>query len=165
MKKLKTIVFFGTHELAMPALDKLVELEIPPRLIVTRPEAGWAAEDEEPAPHPVLDWGKEHGIKVVCSRRAAEPELWEEIAGLAPELTVVCDYGRPISADMLPSSAPYAIEVQPSLLPDIRGPHALRGALASGLKKTGVTVIEVGDEAWHGAVLAQEELEIGERET
>lgn len=165
MNKLEKIVFFGTHELATPALDKLAELGVPPRLIVTRPEAGLPTDDEEPGPHPVRDWGTEHGVQVVRSRRAAEPKLWEEIAGLAPDLLVVCDYGRPISSDMLPSSSPYAIEVQPSLLPDLRGPHAVRGALAAGLKKTGVTVIEVGEEAWYGGVLLQEELEIEERET
>ncbi len=165
VNKLKTIVFYGTHDVATPALDTLAELGIPPRLIVTRPDATVAADGEEPGPHPVLDWGEEHGVKVVRSRRADEPELLEEIAGLKPDLTVVCDYGRPISSEMLPSETPYAIEVQPSLLPDLRGPHALRGALAAGLKKTGVTVIEVGDEAWYGPVLFQEELELDERET
>jgi methionyl-tRNA formyltransferase len=165
VKKLRKVVFFGTHELAVPLLDKLAELEVAPRLVVTRPEAGLVAEDGEVPPHPVRDWGQQHDVKVVRSRRAAEPRLWEEIAELAPDLTVVCDYGRPIEAGMLPASAPHAIEVQPSLLPDLRGPHALRGALAAGLKKTGVTVIEVAEEAWYGPVLAQEELEIDERET
>ncbi len=169
MKNLKRIVFFGTHELAVPALDTLAELELLPSLVVTQPEAGIPPTDGDPSPteagSPVSDWARERGVEVVRSRRAAEPALHERIVALEPDLLVVADYGRALPVDLLDAAPRGAIEVQPSLLPKLRGEHALRGALAGGDKKSGVTVIAVTEEPWGGPVLFQQELELAEDDT
>lgn len=165
MKQLKTIVFFGTHELAVPALETLAGLELTPRLVVTRPRTGLADANQDSPGHPVREWTREHGVRTVRSRRAAEPELQEEIAALAPELLVVADYGRPLPAEIVETAAQGAVEVHPSLLPKLRGAHALRAALAAGESKSGVTVYQVDEEPWGGPVLLQEELAIGPTET
>ncbi|MEM7583386.1 MAG: formyltransferase family protein [Acidobacteriota bacterium] len=165
MKKLKSIVFFGSHELAVPALDTLEGLEVPPKLIVTRPKAGVTIDSDEPLPHPVCDWADEHGIETVRSRRVLEPDLQEKIKGLNPDLLVVVDYGRPLPAEVLEASPLGAVEVHPSLLPKLRGEHALRYALATQQKKTGVSVISLNEEPWAGGVLMQEELELTGTET
>lgn len=164
MKNLQTLVFFGTHELASPALELLSGLGLVPQLIVTRPEAGLRRQDEEPAPHPVRAWAEDHGVKAVRSRRGLEPDLKEEIEKLAPDLVVVVDYGRPLPAELAAAARRGAIEVHPSMLPQLRGPHALRAAMAAGNRQTGVSVFQVTDEPWGGPVLAQEELEIGDKE-
>ncbi len=164
MKKIHSIVFFGTHELAVPALEMLNELELTPRLVVTHPRAGYARADETP-PHPVVDWARENGVDLVRSRRAAEPELQERIAGLEPDLMVVVDYGQPLPAELLEAVAASAIEVHPSMLPHVRGGHALRGSLSAGMKSSGVTVFEINEEPWAGPILLQEEMAIGERDT
>lgn len=164
MKNLKTIVFFGTHELAVPALETLAEHELTPKLVVTRPEAGLAGPDDDPEPHPVREWAKEQGVDVVTSRRAAEPRLHERIEKLEPDLLVVADYGRPLPEELLKVSPRGAIELHPSLLPKLRGQHALRTALATGEKKTGVTVFRVDEEPWGGPILLQEELPIDPHE-
>ena len=165
VKKIRSLVFFGTHELAVPALEQLAELELTPQLVVTHPRAGYAPGDSDSRPHPVLDWSRRHGVDFVRSRRAAEPELRERIAGLEPDLLVVVDYGHPLPAELLEAVACSAIEVHPSLLPDLRGAHALRAALAAGMGTSGVTVFEVSEEPWGGPVLLQEKIEIDDRET
>lgn len=164
MKQLKKIVFFGTHELAVPALETLAGLELVPQLVVTRPRAGLESDDDAP-PHPVQEWAQEHGVKTVRSRRAAEPELREEVAALAPDLLVVADYGRPLPAELAAAAARGAIEVHSSLLPKLRGEHALRAAIAEGESKSGVTVFQIDEEPWGGPVILQEELAIGPRDT
>ena len=165
MKKIHSIVFFGTHELATPALDLLTELELTPRLVVTHPRPGYGRSDDDDPAHPVVEWARDHGADLVRSRRAAEPALHERIVSLEPDLIVVVDYGRALPAELLEAVACTAIEVHPSKLPDLRGAHALRASLAAGLKTSGVTVLEVTEEPWGGPILLQEELEIGERET
>ena len=165
MENIKSLVFFGTHELAVPALELLTELELTPRLVVTHPRAGFARSEEAEPAHPVWDWARENGVDLVRSRRAAEPDLHERIAGLAPDLLLVVDYGRPLPAELLEAVPCNAVEVHPSLLPHFRGGHALRAALSAGMAKTGVTVIEVNEEPWGGPVLQQEELAVGERDT
>ncbi len=158
VKNLQSVVFFGTHELAVPALETLSGLDIVPKLVVTRPRAGLREVDN--SLHPVRDWAREAEIKAVRSRQALEPELHERIAGLEPDLLVVVDYGRPLPPELLDVAARGAIEVHPSLLPKLRGAHALRAALAAGDSKTGVSVFQAVEEPWGGPILFQEELEI-----
>ncbi len=165
MKKLKSIVFFGSHELAVPALDTMLALDLLPKLIVTRPEAGITIDSHEPLPHPVRDWAKEQGVETVSSPRSLEPALQERIAGLSPDLLVIVDYGRALPPALLSAAPLGAIEIHPSLLPKLRGEHALRYAIATGEKKTGVSVIDVNDEPWAGPVLMQEDLELIPTET
>ncbi len=165
MNKIHSIVFFGTHELALPALETLLELEATPTLIVTRPFASYALDEEDDSSHPVAEWAQQQGVDLVRSRRATEPELRERIAGLKPDLMVVVDYGMPLPAELLEAVEASAIEVHPSLLPHLRGPHGLRAALAAGVTNSGVSVFEVNDEPWSGPVHMQEEMEIGARDT
>ncbi len=164
MKKIRKIVFFGSHELAVPALGLLSELELTPQLVVTHPLAGYFRADDPPS-HPVIDWAGDHGVDFVRSRRAVEPDLRERIAGLEPDLMVVVDYGRPLPAELLEAVPCGAIEVHPSMLPHLRGAHALRATLAAGLKTAGVTVIDINEEPWSGPILMQQEIELDARET
>ncbi len=164
MKNIKSLVFFGTHELAVPALELLAELELMPRLVVTHPQAGFARSPETPPPHPVREWAGENGIDLVRSRRAVEPALHERIAGLEPDLLLVVDYGRSLPAELLEAVDCRAVEVHPSMLPHLRGSHALRAALSAGMSKSGVSVIEVNEEPWGGPILMQKELAIGARD-
>ena len=170
MKNIKNIVFFGTHELAHPALETLDGLGLEPKLIVTRPRVGLepnplARRPQEPPPHLVKRWAKERDIPLVISRRAAQQELHEKIQALAPDLLVVVDYGRPLPTKVIEMAARGALEVHPSLLPKLRGAHAIRAALGQGLRKTGVTSLMLEEEPWGGGILLSEEVEIGEEET
>ncbi|MCP3959340.1 MAG: hypothetical protein GY719_15940 [bacterium] len=165
MKHLKTIVFFGTHELAVTALDAMVGLDVAPRLVVTHPRASFDADSDDSQPHPVRDWAEEHGVDLAPSRHGIEPELGERIAALKPDLVLVVDYGNPPTAGLLEAIGCPAIEVQPSLLPKLRCAHALRAALSRGETTTGMSVMEVNEEPWCGPILFQEEVAIGVRET
>lgn len=169
MKNLKSIVFFGTHELAVPALETLAELEALPRLIVTRPTVGVSraafGDRSDRVAHPVKEWAKEHGVDVKTSRRALEPDLQERIAKLAPDLVLAADYGRPIPLEIIEMASRDALELQPSNLPKLRGEHALRTALVNGDNKTGVTVFRLEEEPWAGPIVMQEELPIEKHET
>lgn len=167
MKNIQRIVFFGTHELAVPVLEKLVSLGVPPVLIITRPHFGlapgpFAREDLEPPPHPVAIWANEKGIEVVRSDAVAEPELREKIVELEPDLLLLADYGRPLPPELIEKAAKGALQVHNSLLPKYRGEHPLRRAISEGEKKAGVSVFVPDDEPWGGGVLMSEEVEIDE---
>ncbi|MCG8456011.1 MAG: hypothetical protein MI919_06995, partial [Holophagales bacterium] len=165
MKNIRRIVFFGTHELAVPCLEKLVELELSPLAVVTRPRVGlqpgpFSREEEELPPHPVIEWCREKGIEVIESDDATEPELRDRIGELKPDLLVVGDYGRPLPPDLIATAARKALEVHPSLLPKLRGEHAVRVAIANGEKKSGVSVFLPDEDPWGGPILLSEEYEI-----
>lgn len=167
MKNIQRIVFFGTHELAVPTLEKLLDLELDIALVVTRPQAGlepgpFAREDREPPPHPVAIWANEKKIELVRSDRATEPELAERLAALTPDLLVVADYGQAVPKSLVDLAKKGALQVHASLLPKWRGEHALRMAFSNGEKKTGITTFLVDEEPWGGPILLQEEIELHE---
>ena len=143
----------------------LTELELTPRLVVTHPRASYSRDDDDSLSHPVVDWARDCGVDCVQSHLAIEPELHERIAGLKPDLMVVVDYGESLPVELLEAVECSAIEVHPSMLPHLRGSHALRASLAAGLKNSGVTVFQVNEDPWSGPILLQEAMEIGERDT
>lgn len=167
MKNIQRVVFFGTHELAVPCMETLLELGLDLVLIVTRPRAGFepgpfAREEEEPPPHPVAIWAEEKGIELFRSDQAAESELEERIRELAPDILVVSDYGRPVPKSLVDLAPRGGLQVHPSLLPKLRGEHALRMSFSGGDKRTGVTVFLVDEDPWGGPILLQDEIELEE---
>jgi phosphoribosylglycinamide formyltransferase-1 len=52
------------------------------------------------------------------------------------------------------------INIHPSLLPEFKGAHAVRDALASGASKTGVTIHYVDEGVDTGEIIAQSEVVI-----
>ena len=130
MKNIKTAVFFGTHEVAVPALEALDTLGLTPELIVTRPEAGLAPDKmslrpAEVFPHPVKDWAEAREIPLVRSRQATEPALLERIQKIKPDLILVADYGRDLPAEIRNTARRAVLQVHPSCLPKLGGPHAI----------------------------------------
>ncbi len=57
------------------------------------------------------------------------------------------------------------LNVHPALLPAFPGAHAIRDALAWGVKVTGVTVHFVDEQLDHGPIIVQEALSIAPRQT
>ena len=57
------------------------------------------------------------------------------------------------------------VNIHPALLPAFPGAHALRDALAWGVKVTGVTVHFVDDQVDHGPIFLQEAVAIAPRDT
>lgn len=160
-------MFFGTHELAVPALDALrSELDCNIVLTVSRPFAG--LEDAEGVGSDIPElrtWSKAHDVPWMGSDDGAGQKLIDRLTELSPDLLVVVDYGRPLSAEVLATAARGGLEIQASALPKLRGEHALRAALSTGLKKTGVTAYRLDESPWAGPILLQEELEIGPHDT
>lgn len=170
MKHLNQVVFFGTHASAVSSLEALAELDLVPKLIVTRPRAGIPPlegfEDEaQDEIHPVAEWAREHDVPCIRSRRAAEESLRGRIGEIAPDLLVVSDYGRPLPMDLAKMAERGAVGIHPATLPKFRGEHALRALIADGYNRVGSTAYLVDEEPWAGDIIAQEEDSLGKKET
>ncbi len=170
MKKIKSIVFFGTHELAPTALETLLELDLRPDLVVSGPLSGvppleFPGLPEPPKPHAVREWAEAHETPLEISRYGFEPELQERIEKIAPDLILSVDFGAELPTELVAIPSCGAFGVHGSHLPKLRGEHPLRGALALGERKAGVSVYEIDEEPWGGPVILQEELDIEDKET
>ncbi|MDQ3589222.1 MAG: phosphoribosylglycinamide formyltransferase [Actinomycetota bacterium] len=93
------------------------------------------------------------------SREDYDRELADRVAAHDVSLVVGAGYMRVLSPVFL-ERFPAILNVHPSLLPEFRGLNAVRRALQSGVKRTGVTVHLMVEEVDAGPVVAQEEVQI-----
>ena len=93
------------------------------------------------------------------SREDYDRELADRVAAHDVSLVVGAGYMRVLSPVFL-ERFPAILNVHPSLLPEFRGLNAVRRALRSGAKRTGVTVHLMVEEVDAGPVVAQEEVQI-----
>ncbi|PIQ83034.1 MAG: phosphoribosylglycinamide formyltransferase [Candidatus Omnitrophica bacterium CG11_big_fil_rev_8_21_14_0_20_64_10] len=97
---------------------------------------------------------------VVDRRRFASRERFDRalLAALKPlrvRLVVLAGFMRILSPRFIRSFPNRILNVHPALLPAFRGAHAVREALAAGVRITGVTVHFVDEQVDHGPVIAQ----------
>jgi phosphoribosylglycinamide formyltransferase 1 len=88
-------------------------------------------------------------------RAAWEDHLATGIAEHRPDLVVLAGFMRILSPRFLERWPGRIVNVHPSLLPAFPGGHAVRDALAHGVKVTGSTVHLVDVEVDHGPIICQ----------
>ena len=77
-----------------------------------------------------------------------------------PDLVVLAGFMRILPANFVSALKGKLINTHPSLLPEFKGAHAVRDALAAGVTKTGVTIHYVDEGVDTGEIIIQSELEI-----
>lgn len=81
--------------------------------------------------------------------------LQRTVASYAPDRVLFAGFMRIVDAGFVEAFAGRIVNTHPSLLPSFPGAHAVRDALAHGVKVTGVTVHEVVADVDAGPILAQ----------
>ena len=89
------------------------------------------------------------------NREDFDRELAARVAAHDVELVVGAGYMRVLSPVFLERFAA-VLNVHPSLLPEFKGLHAVRRALAAGVEETGVTVHFMVEEVDAGPIVSQE---------
>jgi methionyl-tRNA formyltransferase len=137
-------------------LRSLSEAGIPPTLLVTRDEAG---------PFPYY---REQFIGDTASELGIDCLIGEEGERLASaehfDIILIATYHRILRPALL-STAKYAVNLHPSLLPQYRGPNPFFWVIFNGEAKTGLTAHGVTAEIDAGPIHWQREISIGENET
>jgi methionyl-tRNA formyltransferase len=136
------VVFAGTPEPALPALDAIVASSHDLVGVVTRPDAP-SGRGRKLDASPVARRAHELGIPVLSPGHPREPAFQAELAALAPDCCPVVAYGA-----MLPSSAlaipPHGwVNLHFSLLPAWRGAAPVQHAVRAGDAVTGATTFRI----------------------
>jgi len=162
MSKLN-FVFFGTSELSVKILEKLIENGYVPSLVITAPDKP-KGRKMIMTPPPLKVFAQAHNLKVdqpaslstynpASSAGRLQPRL---IGGQATtyNLFIVASYGKIIPKSILDIPKYGTLNVHPSLLPKFRGPSPIQSFILSGEEKTGVTIMLMDDKIDHGSILS-----------
>jgi methionyl-tRNA formyltransferase len=137
------LVFAGTPEPAVPALQKLVES---PRhdvvAVLTRPDAA-SGRRAKPAPSPVARFAMEHDIPLLRPAKPNSDEFVAEVSELEPECCAVVAYGALLSGRLLAVPTHGWVNLHFSVLPAWRGAAPVQAAIAAGDTVTGATTFQI----------------------
>lgn len=136
------LVFAGTPEVAVPALDALVASEHEVVAVVTRPDAP-AGRGRKLTASPVAARAQELGLEVLKPTHPKDPQFQERLNQLAPDACPVVAYGAllPVSALEIPKHG--WINLHFSLLPRWRGAAPVQRAIIAGDELIGTCCFEI----------------------
>ena len=152
-------VFFGTSDFAVTVLERLVESEHRPALVVT-PVDRPRGRGRRLASPPAADAARELGVELLQTEDASESRELDRVLAVKPQAGVVCAFGQLIREPLL--SEIELLNVHPSLLPRWRGAAPIERALMAGDAETGVTILRVIEELDSGPIALQRSLAIGD---
>ena len=147
------IVFMGTPEFAVPALEKLVSGGYEIAAVYTQPDraAGRGRVLEEP---PVKKAALRLGLQVLQPENLKSPETKIQLVDLKPDAIVVAAFGQ-ILPPLVLSVPPFGcINIHPSLLPKYRGVAPVPAAILNGDEFTGVSIMLLDKGVDTGPVLS-----------
>ena len=156
MSNLK-FVFLGTSEFAVKILEKLIGNGYIPSLVVTTPDKP-KGRKMILTPPPVKVFAQKHNLKIIQPEKLSNLDI--ECPSGDFNLFIVASYGKIIPKSVLDIPKFGTLNVHPSLLPKFRGPSPIQSFILSGEEGTGVTIMLMDEKVDHGAILAQQNLEV-----
>ena len=139
------LVFAGTPEVALPALEALIASRHEVAAVVTRPDAP-AGRGRKLVASPVAQLAEQAGIEVLRPGRPREPEFLARLAEIAPDCCPVVAYGALLPKAALDIPRHGWVNLHFSLLPAWRGAAPVQHAVMAGDEVTGAStfLIEEG---------------------
>ncbi|MDP3958082.1 MAG: methionyl-tRNA formyltransferase [bacterium] len=146
--------FFGTPAFAVFALEELKKAKLPPALVVTAPDRP-KGRGLRLSPPPVKTWAERERIPFIQPEKLDEAAR-EKLAGF--DLFAVVAYGKILKQEVLALPKHGTLNVHPSLLPKLRGPSPVEGAILEGARETGVSILLLDEKMDHGPVVMREKM-------
>jgi methionyl-tRNA formyltransferase len=153
------IIFMGSPDFAVPALNALVEAGHEVVAVYSQPPrpAGRGKADRKTAVHERAD---ELGLEVRTPRSLRSEEEQAKFAALNADLAVVAAYGLILPKPILEAPRMGCVNVHASLLPRWRGAAPIQRAIIAGDKRTGVTLMQMDEGLDTGPMLLEWPIEI-----
>lgn len=146
------LVFMGTSEFAVPALDTLTTSPHRVMAVVTQPDRP-QGRGLEVKPPPVKEAAQAKSIHLFQPENVNDYEFLRELRALSPDVIVVVAYGQKLSNDILSLPRWCCVNIHPSLLPRFRGPAPVARAILRGETVGGVCVVKVVEKMDAGPIL------------
>jgi methionyl-tRNA formyltransferase len=156
-------IFFGTPEIAVPALRALAASS-DLRGVVCQPDrpSGRGLQLHAPA---VKVAARELGVPVVQPIKIRTPDFAAWVGEQAADVAVVLAYGRILPSAVLSAPRRGCMNLHASILPKLRGAAPINWAIARGDRETGVSLMQMDEGLDTGPVYAVRRIEIGDDDT
>ena len=158
------IIFAGTPDFAVPALQMLIDSKHEVCAVYTQPDRP-AGRGRKLTPSPTKVLALSAGIPVFQPETLKTAEDVEQLASLDADLMVVVAYGLMLSQVVLDTPKMGCINIHGSLLPRWRGAAPIHRAVMAGDEKTGVTIMRVIKKLDAGDMLHKELCDIEPQHT
>lgn len=157
------IIYMGTPDFAVPALEALAAAGHEIGYVITQPDASRDRGKKVKMP-PVKEKALELGLKVLQPERVKKDEAClERIRQYAPDLIAVAAYGQILPKEILDIPRLGCVNIHGSLLPRFRGAAPIQRAILEGDEETGVTIMFMEEGLDTGAMLAKASVPIGKK--
>lgn len=158
------IVFMGTPEFAVGALEALILAGHEITAVVTQPDKpkGRGKELQFPA---VKECALKYGIPVFQPAKIKMPEAVSQLKTYEADIYVVAAFGQILSKEILEIPPLGCVNIHASLLPKYRGAAPIQWAIIDGETKSGVTIMQMNEGLDTGDMLYVKEVEITSSDT
>lgn len=158
------IVFMGTPDFAVGALEALIEAGHEIVAVVTQPDKA-KGRSGKLSFSPVKECAVAHNIPVLQPVRIKRPEAVEELRQFSADVFVVAAFGQILSKEILDMPRLGCLNIHASLLPKYRGSSPIQWAVINGEEKTGVTIMQMNEGLDTGDILYTKEILLDKKET
>lgn len=158
------VIFMGTPDFAVPALERIAGAGYDVAAVVTQPDKPKGRGKEISMP-PVKCKALKLQIPVYQPVKVREPEFVKVLKELEPDVIVVAAFGQILSKEVLDIPRYGCINIHASLLPKYRGASPIQWAVINGEKESGITTMMMDVGLDTGDILEQAVIPLDKKET
>ena len=159
-----SVVFAGTPEFSVPALEALVASRHRVVAVYTQPDRP-AGRGQQLTMSAVKQAALRHGLTVEQPATLREASAVDHLQSYRPDVMFVVAYGLILPASVLSVPAMGCINIHASLLPRWRGAAPIHRALLAGDSQTGVTIMQMDAGLDTGPMLLEKTTAIARTDT
>ena len=158
------IVFMGTPDFSVPALESLIKNKFNILTVYTQP-AKKSKRGQKINESPIAEFCKKNQLSFCNPENLDNKKELENFKKLSPDIVVVVAYGKIIPNFFLDIPKFGFINIHASLLPKWRGAAPIQRAIMNQDKKIGISIMKIKEKLDSGPVLVSEELELNKNST
>lgn len=158
------IVFMGTPDFSVGALEALIAAGHEVTAVVTQPDKAKGRSGQMQFP-PVKECALKYNIPVFQPVKIKTSEAVETLKTYEADAFVVAAFGQILSKEILTMPRFGCINIHASLLPKYRGSSPINWCIINGEKETGVTIMQMDEGVDTGDILSTVKVAIADDET
>lgn len=160
------IIFMGTPDFSVPALQSLIDDPSCEVIAVYTQPARPAGRGQQLKPSPIHKLAEDHHIPVHTPKSLKrDPDAIRIFQNLKPDIAVVAAYGLILPQAILDSPRYGCLNIHASLLPRWRGAAPIQRAIEAGDSESGITIMQMEEGLDTGPMILKESIPITSKTT